>query len=265
MTNTILKGRGLLRQSSLLEGNVSERLSFGTTNAKLNDLRIATFALPAGHTCPGANKCLTWVDPSTKRIVDGPEQKYRCYAASMEVAYPSLWLSVTRNLERLRQASSVDKMAELISNSLPPVWYHTIRVHSDGDFFSPNYFLAWLEAARQNPQRTFYAYTKSLPMLVKYRKLIPSNFIFTASWGGKFDTLINQHNLKSAVVLATPFEMELLGLEKDEQDLCARNAEPHHFALLVHGTQPKASEASAARAWLKANGMNPDYGKKSRK
>ena len=38
------------------------RLHFNTKNAKLIHTHTAAFSLPAGYTCPGADKCLAWFD-----------------------------------------------------------------------------------------------------------------------------------------------------------------------------------------------------------
>lgn len=38
------------------------RLHCNTKNAKLIHTRTAAFSLPAGFTCPGADKCLAWFD-----------------------------------------------------------------------------------------------------------------------------------------------------------------------------------------------------------
>ena len=56
-------------------------------------------------------------------------------------------------------------MAAVILGSLSPC-AGVVRVHDSGDFFSQEYFDAWLEVARGRPRTRFYAYTKSLPFWV---------------------------------------------------------------------------------------------------
>ena len=82
--------------------------------------------------------------------------------------------------------------------------------------------------------------------IVKYRDKFPGNFRLTASYGGKLDHLIDQYNLKSAVVVNYESEAEALGLEIDHDDSHAINPECHRFALLIHSHQPKGTEASKA-------------------
>jgi hypothetical protein len=71
-----------------------------------------------------------------------------------------------------------------------------IRVHDAGDFFSEDYLLDWLWIAKNNPQCTFYAYTKEVSMIKRNQeaKLVPENFIFIFSFGGKEDHLIDKNS-----------------------------------------------------------------------
>lgn len=243
-------------------------LSFGTNNAKLAGQGIATFSLPAGYSCPGARDCQTFVDllpGGGRKIRDGKKQVHRCYAASMEAAFPSVGKSVRRNMQLLRDAGDVDKMAALIEESMPSKRWKTIRVHADGDFFNEKYFMAWMEVARRNPDRFFYAYTKSIPYWVKFMALIPMNFVLTASRGGNFDKLIDEHGLREAVVVLHPQEAKRLRLKIDHDDSLARDRKVKKFALLIHGTQPQGSDAAAAIVRLKQEGVEFSYGRGARK
>ena len=184
-----------------------ERLTFGTTNAKLSSQGIATFSIPAGYTCPGAKDCHAFFDRTTRKLVDGKHQEFRCYAASAEAAFMSVRESVDANLRLLKSARTVERMAELIHWSLPAKSkFDKIRVHAAGDFYNGTYFAAWMEVARRNPDIEFYAYTKSLHLWVNYKSLIPKNFVLTASRGGKFDKLIDAHDLREVVVVYHPEE-----------------------------------------------------------
>jgi hypothetical protein len=240
-------------------------LHFGTDNAKLKGTRTATFSLPAGYTCPGACDCLAWFDPKTRKLHDGPNSKFRCFAASNEAAYTNVSKSVHRNLALLKEAKTVENMAELLSWSLPSLYYHNIRVHADGDFFSADYFAAWMETARRNRNRLFYAYTKNIPAWLKLRKLIPDNFVLTASLGGKWDAMALDNNLRYAKVVFHPEEAEQLGLSIDHNDSLARDAEHGSFALLLHGTGPAGSEHSKALKRMRKEGIRYAYSRKSRK
>ncbi len=220
-------------------------LFFGRGNAKLSGV-IATFSLPAGWVCPGAAQCLSRANRLTGHVKDGPNIRFRCYAASQEALYPSVRQSRWHNYMLLSGLSSADMVA-LILKSLHKM-ERIVRFHVSGDFFSQDYFDAWLEVARRRPDTVFYGYTKSLPFWVKRLNQIPPNVKLTASAGGKFDDLIERHGLNRAQVVFSAEEAKSEGLKIDKDDsLCLESK--GDFALLLHGTQPVNTVAS--KAWRK--------------
>lgn len=247
---------------SLPELDGPQLLKFGTTNAKLRNSKTADFSLPAGYSCPGAKECLAWFDRDERKLKDGPDAKHRCFAASLEAAFPSVRNSVDRNMALLKAAKTAAGMAELIDMSLPSRFYENIRIHADGDFFSQAYLEAWIQVAVTNPRRVFYAYTKSLPLWVKLRDTMPRNFVLTASYGGKWDSLIEPNGFRSARVVLHPDEAELLGLEIDHDDSLARNPDGGDFALIIHGVQPAGSPPAAAIKRLKSENVQYAYSRK---
>lgn len=228
------------------------KLFFGFGNSKLSNF-IATFSLPAGHTCRFAKDCHSWANKKTGRITDGEHSQFRCYAASEEAIYPSVRISRWRNYQMLKDANTAENQFCLIQESLP-IGDVTIRVHVSGDFFSESYFLAWLNIAICNPNKIFYGYTKCLPFLVKHQKQIPSNFRFTASKGGTRDDLINKHNLKYAEVVFSPQEAQQKKLKVDHDDSLAVKGS-RSFSLLLHGTQAATSKSGKALSLLRKAGI----------
>lgn len=228
------------------------KLKFGKGNKKLSK-DIWTFSLPAGRTCPGANKCKSMaVQMGNKRkIVDGPKTEFRCFAASQEVLYGNVYEARKHNLDALKAAGDSDSMAELISNSLPKRAKY-VRIHVSGDFYSQEYLDAWCKVARKHPTITFYAYTKSIPFWTSAsrRNIIPDNFILTASIGGKYDGVARRKRLKSAEVVFSKEEAEKKSLEVDTDDSLAIMPNKS-FALLLHGVQPKGTKAAKALSRLK--------------
>ena len=182
------------------------------------------------------------------RIKDGKHTKFRCFSASEEVLY--------RNVYNLRKGNhdaihAIDHDPELMRDALLaalPVDAMVVRIHVAGDFFNAKYFLAWCMVAEHNPDRLFYAYTKSLDYWIAHRDKVPSNLILTASRGGRHDHLIDEHGLRSSVVVFSVEEAESMGLEIDNDDSHASNPAiaSQDFALLIHGTQPKGSDAAKA-------------------
>ncbi len=229
--------------------NRSELLSFPLGNAKIEG--IWTFSLPAGWTCPGARECLAKVPRDGGPIVNGPDNVFRCFSASMESFFPNVRNTRWGNLDKLNASKD---MMTLIYQSLPGVNGDIYRIHVSGDFFSDDYFMAWIKVAKLLPFRTFYAYTKSLDKWLKYKKNIPKNFILTASKGGKFDDLIKPNRLKSAEVVFTVEEAKRKKLEIDHDDSHAYNGKKS-FALLLHGKQKAGTKAAEALKLLKRNGL----------
>lgn len=238
-------------------------LKFNSGNKKLGSY-ITTFSLPAGHSCKFAKDCRSCCIKNPRKrhdigdrrkwiIQDGPHVKFRCFAAIDEALRPAVRNGRWHNFNLLKECSkTVDQMANLIQSSLPKSKY--VRMHISGDFFSQNYFDAWLLVAKRNPHVLFYGYTKALPYWIRRLKSIPKNVRLTASKGGTHDHLIEKYNLRYCVVVKSPEEAKKLGLKIDHDDSLAYSKGPS-YSLLLHGTQPK--ETDYAKAWtnLKKRGM----------
>ena len=225
-------------------------LKFKDANGKLKKMakklgiKLKTFTLPAGYTCPGAKDCLAFADKTTGKIKDGKDTQFRCFMASLEAVFPSLREMVWENLRLIRNELNEGYMqcADLICKSLPKK-FDVMRVHVGGDYFSLEYLKAWIEVAKRNPDKVFYSYSKSLHLFKQFA--LPENLVLTASRGGKYDELIDLHAWKEAVVVYSEQEAADKGLEIDHDDEHAAFGE-ENFALLIHGTQPKGSASAAA-------------------
>ena len=233
------------------------KLKFSKGNAKLGS-HIYTISLISGWSCPFAVDCLSKVvvdDETGKRsLQDGKDTKFRCFSASQEALYTETYKQRKFNFDLVKKKKAVE-ITEIIKDSLPPKakW---VRIHVGGDFFNQDYFDAWLQTAKDKPEVLFYAYTKAIPFWVARLDEIPENFILNASRGGLRDDLIQKHNLKEAIVVYSEEQAEKLGLEIDHDDSHAYTKGKGSFALLVHGSQPKGSEASNALQELKKKGWS---------
>jgi len=223
-------------------------LNFTKGNAKLGKQTLI-FNLPAGKTCPGALFCKSFavVDANGKRsIQDGEHTQFRCFAASSEVQYDAAFENRSNNLKAIVDALREGSAVDLIHNSIQE--YRTrntklVRIHESGDFFNLAYLNAWIAVAELNPDLKFYCYSKSLDLFLDVT--LPKNFYFTASYGGKFDHLIDEGLFtRYAKVFMTEDDANSAGLEVDHDDSHCFSDRP--FALLVHGTQPKGSVWGAA-------------------
>jgi len=240
-------------------------LKFSKSNAKLKN--IISISLASGWSCPFANECYSKADPVNGKITDGPNTQFRCFSASQESLYPAVREQRLHNFNLMKSLKTVEEMVQIIQQSLPKIKKSgegkIVRLHVAGDFFNQTYFDAWVVVAKNNPDRIFYAYTKSLQYWINRINDIPANFKLNASKGGKLDKLIEQYNLKYAEVVYSELEAMEKGLEIDHDDSHAYDYN-HPFALLIHGTQPKGSKAAAAKSLLAKQGWTGYQKKKGR-
>jgi len=252
-------------------------MSFSKANNKLQEMvdhpdlqpylankrKVYSFDLLSGHSCPFAEQCLSKVKivDGKRKVVDGKKTEFRCFSASQEATYTNVYNSRKKNFDNLR-GKSAGEMVSIIRDQMPKN-LGICRIHVAGDFFSPAYFEAWIRTAIMNPDRLFYAYTKSLPYWVDNLAIIPDNLILTASYGGRRDDMIVDYDLRSAKVVFSYEEADMLGLEVDHDDTHAANPfwATDDFALIIHGIQPKGSEAADAIKQLKKDGKKFSYGK----
>ena len=210
-------------------------LKISSENVKLSTRNILD--LPAGLSCPKAKICRSWVTVLNGRsqIADGEETLFRCYAASQENQYPSVAAKRLYNYKLILKALKEGNAVELIDKSINKNLRLT-RFHSSGDFFSFDYVKACVRVAELNPNNIFYAYTKSNSFFLDVG--IPSNFHICPSWGGTEDHLIHYFD-RSARVIFNKEEAKGKPIDHDDS-LCMQPGDHCH---LLHGTQPKGSDA----------------------
>ena len=129
-----------------------------------------------------------------------------------------------------------------------PASYKSVRIHDSGDFFSEGYFKAWMEIMRELPEVKFFAYTKMVSFVLKYRDQLPANFRFVQSVGGKQDHLIDP-TLPHSVIFADTAERDAYGYEDgNTSDVVARDT-GIKIGLVYHGIRT-LGERSATVSWL---------------
>ena len=104
------------------------------------------------------------------------------------------------------QASQRADFVDRINAELSDKWTFTqyVRIHPTGDFYDMDYFKKWVSIANDNPNITFYAYTKSIDIIKAYKDIaeLPANMVITYSYGSKFDNLINPSVDYHAIVIS---------------------------------------------------------------
>ena len=229
---------------------------------KLQHLKVVYIGLPAGYTCPFADKCKTFAHRKGKTfpIQVGQEKPLkikqtgdvRCFAASREAQYPNLRNLRWRNRDLLNEfKGDLEGMTDLLMRSLE--YYENnkkkiriFRIHDSGDFFSQEYFDAWVATAKQRSDILFYAYTTSLPYWTSRIDELPKNFRLIASGGGKRDDLIDKHDLRKVIIVTDQGEAIRKRLNIDVNEFLAIFSD-QDFALLVHNTQKAGSDMAKAK------------------
>lgn len=220
--------------------------------------KIFSFDLLSGFSCPFAKECLSKaiVNPDTgkRTIKDGPDTQFRCFSASQEVQYTNVYNRRKENFETLRGLESEEILDHL--TAAMPTKMGICRIHVAGDFYNQKYFDAWLAMAARFPGTLFYAYTKSLNFWLVRRKEVNGlpNFVLTASYGGRLDSQIGKRRLRYAKVVFSTAEAGKLDIDHDDSHAADPDKKRQSFALLLHGTQPKGSEAGVALRELKGEG-----------
>lgn len=229
---------------------------------KLQHLKVVYIGLPAGYTCPFADKCKTFAHRKGKEfpIQVGQEKALkikqtgdiRCFAASREAQYPNLRNLRWRNRDLLNEFKGDQQgMTDLLLRSLE-YYEHTkkkiriFRIHDSGDFYSQEYFDSWVDVAKQRSDILFYAYTTSIPFWVERKDDLPKNLRLIASAGGKADDLIDKHDLRQAIIVTDKGEAIKKRLNIDVNEFLAIFSD-QDFALLVHNTQAAGTDLAKAK------------------
>ena len=232
-------------------------LKMSKGNAKLSKDTLI-LSISAGLTCPGSNNCKAWVTlKDDKRVLNrGPESMFTCFAASEELRYPNVFKSRKYNYDLINSyviKKDLKGLTDLINRSIQSNRKNItkVRIHESGDFYNRLYLEAWKNVAELNKDLIFYCYSKSLLFFPSNRS-IPNNFYMTASYGGKYDYLIDRGYFKRfSKVVFSEDEALKLGLKIDKDDSLCFGNKP--FALLLHGMQEKGSEAGEALKLIKRN------------
>ena len=239
----------------------NELFKFGVNNTKLKN--TITFSKSSGLTCPAANKCKAMAvmnedgKRSLKRFKD---TEFTCYSASLETLYPGLYNLTRHNTNLLNEYIKKDDFKGLVEcfnvslNSKRNKNINLVRWNQSGDIYSRFELEALKELCNLNKDLIFYFYTKNL-ILFGHNHSIPNNMKVTASYGGKYDYLIDRGYFKRfSKVVFSENEAKILNLPIDKDDTHAyEDKGANGFALLLHGMQEKGSKAGEALKNIKRN------------
>lgn len=162
--------------------------NFNSSNSKMNKLRkqhalpkaIKTFGIPAVKTCPEAGSCKSGFDLKTKK-------KYTCFATQGTYTWPVVKAAYERRFKHSKKDYFVDDMIKEIGGKQTT----HVRLHDSGDFYSDTYLWKWINIMENCPDTKFWAYTKAVSRMKAFKHLLPDNFYYVFSEGGKQDHLID--------------------------------------------------------------------------
>jgi hypothetical protein len=200
------------------------------TNQKLKEsdgnYLFAHFSLPAIATCPNAGKC-----------------KVGCYATQGNYRYPSVQKSYAANLKltqnlKLFSATLVGELEKLDAKARKAGKYLAVRIHTSGDFYSKDYYSAWVDLAFRFPMVKFYAYTK---MVSQARtRVLPFNFCLIFSEGGLQDGQIGSNDRHSRVFPSLEALTAAGYDDASEDDSVAFLSRTGKIGLIYHGVAKRA-------------------------
>ena len=233
-----------------------KKLKFSKGNKKLSKDTLI-YSHPAGIICPGANSCKAFVTlKDDKRVLNrGSESLFTCFAASEELRYPNVFKARRYNYQIIKSYvlnNDLIGLTELINWNIQINKKNItkVRIHESGDFDNLLYLQAWLNVAKLNKDLKFYCYSKSLDFFLEV--LLPNNFYMVASYGGRYDHLIDLGYFpKYSKVVFSEDEAKKLNLKIDKDDSLCFGNKP--FALLLHGMQEKGSKAGEALKLINRN------------
>lgn len=149
MIEKILKA-SLNQNIHLSEGNIKSKAT--------EEVAFLTWSLPSIITCPYATEMC----------------KKKCFAKKNET-FQSVRDSRNRNLDETKKETFVQDMINILEFQLQRKKIQGkkifVRIHTSGDFYNVEYFEKWVsitEHFKDNDKILFQAYTKSMPIIVKY-------------------------------------------------------------------------------------------------
>jgi len=212
-------------------------LKFGKGNGKMIKLalylgipkaQILTFDIPAGFSCAKANICKSFANRKTGKIRQ--LGSVLCYASKGERYLPNVRKARWHNYDILLACGkNTTEIFNLLSDGINKST-KIVRIHSSGDFYSIEYFNAWIKVAQKFPNIKFFAYTKHLDYAMTK---VSSNFKIQYSYGGLDDSRYKDF-ISKGFVIPTCFIGEYEG-QYPHKVVCGKGGEHEDFFAIQKG------------------------------
>jgi hypothetical protein len=173
------------------------------------------------QTCPQAGKCVQF-----------------CFACQGGYNFNSAMTRHNKNLQWVMDDPTGFSDA-LVKEVLAKRNCKVIRCHTSGDFYNMDYFMMWRDIMLRLPHVKFYAYTKQVSLMknAKAMGLIPANFTYVFSYGGKQDHLIDRRVDRHARIFVDQTKLANSRYSSAvETDAPAANPNIRRIGLVFHGS-----------------------------
>lgn len=239
-------------------------------NSELSELGIFVWSIPALvaksnefgliKTCPNAGICAALCYARTGRYRFGNVINAHTKNLEEYLRNPTKWKE--RLLQELskKKFKETGKPHELTWKTRSDfAWWvssgcKAVRIHDAGDFFSYQYLVDWSEIAKNNPRILFYTYTKQVSQMKRAEKngLIPNNFVFIYSMGGKEDDLIETENDRHDDIFPDVESLEKAGYEDQEKSDLMAALLPTNKIGIVANRIPKLVKLQGSKTFSNA-------------
>lgn len=206
---------------------MSKVYNYLTQNSKIkamSGIKTYNFGIPAFRARDGFVTC-----PSAGICAKG------CYAKQGAYA----WSNVQDAYEKRLALTKSTHFVSTIDAEIKRRGIKRVRIHDSGDFYSLEYFKAWLDIITRNPNTIFYAYTKRVTMIRSYKalKTLPNNFTYIFSEGGREDKFISDY--RHSRVFNTLDELTQAGYANASKDDSMALGVNKKIGLIYHGAKSK--------------------------
>ena len=200
-------------------------------SGEAHGVSLFNFGIPAYQSRTGFKTC-----PMAGECAKG------CYAQAGAYVWPAvteayeyrLRVTLGPNFEKLMMRELTTKLTTAKRKDQKLV----VRIHDSGDFYSLTYLERWVNVMKTFPEVHFYAYTKQIPLFLKYPRL-PTNFRVIFSEGGLADHKIPSTHFHSRV-FQDPETLASEGYaDASSDDLVAAMGKNHRIGLVYHGAKSK--------------------------
>lgn len=186
-------------------------------NSKLAKDGIVSINMPPVLTCPSAGICKAYCYAQVGQQAMGKAKQKRLDAYNMFMNNP-------------------DEFQNLVISELLQANRRIVRWNDSGDIINKRYLEIMCNVAKHYPDIKFYAYTKSIPIIIDYGwHNIPNNLKLIQSYGGLHDGLIDR-NRAFAQVFKDKVPSDYIDCSTSDYE-AATSA--NKIGMIVHGNRKK--------------------------